>query len=241
MPTTLEYMQFAIGVYSASSSNRLDVPPGWSLLNWQPDKVTGFSAGVYKNDLTNEIVISYTGTNEKVDKLSWSAGLGLPAPQIFDAMSYYLAFRKEHPEATNITFTGHSLGGGLASLMAVYFDKQAAVFDEAPFQLAALSSSVLALLAPTMAAAGYFDENLALYIASDGLLALTRESNVTQYYVEGEVLEQYRYSANTLVGADIPFSLGNSTAGEDDRHSMALLTALEASNAFLDAARNLRL
>lgn len=239
MPTTLEYTQFATGVYAASDRNYIAPPAGWTRIDWQPDKWTGFSAGVYKNDLTNEIVIAYTGTNDRIaDLLNWTAGLGVPAPQIYDAMAYYFVFRAAYPTA-NITFTGHSLGGGLASLMAVLFDKQATVFDEAPFQPAAQNPLLLPSFSAAMVSSGYFDASLALYIASGGLLALTRESNVTQYYVEGEVLSYLRLSANTLVGSDNPISLGNSTSAMVDRHSMALLTALKASDAFLFSAQNL--
>lgn len=182
MPTPFEYKQFATGVYAASDLNFIGPPAGWTRIDWQPDKWTGFSAGVYKNDTTNEIVISYTGTNDGVaDPLNWTAGMGIPAPQIYDAMAYYFAFRSAFPTA-DITFTGHSLGGGLASLMAVLFDKQATVFDEAPFQPAAMNPALLPSFAAAMAASGYWDGALATYIASGGLLALSRESNVTQYY-----------------------------------------------------------
>jgi hypothetical protein len=84
MPTLLEYMQFATRVYAASINNEIDMPPGWSELDWQPDIWDGFSAGAYYNQATNELVISYTGTNSSVaDPLNWTAGLGVPAPQIF--------------------------------------------------------------------------------------------------------------------------------------------------------------
>jgi hypothetical protein len=112
MTSQFEYMLLATRVYAASNNNKIDLPQGWSQLDWEPDRFTGFSAGIYKNDDTGEIVISYTGTNDKVaDPISWTAGMGAPAPQIFEAMSYYFEFRKAHPEATNISFTGHSLGG----------------------------------------------------------------------------------------------------------------------------------
>ena len=39
--------------------------------------------------------------------------------------------------------TGHSLGGGLASLMAVFFDRPATVFDEAPFEMSADSKDIV--------------------------------------------------------------------------------------------------
>lgn len=124
MPTPLEYMQFSLGVYAASDVNKIDDPAGWQRFFWQPDQLSGFSAGYYFNSQTNEVVISYTGTNDFMDKANWLTGVGLPLPQIFDAVGYYFRVKAAHPDA-NITFTGHSLGGGLASLMAVFFDKQA--------------------------------------------------------------------------------------------------------------------
>jgi hypothetical protein len=153
-------------------------------------------------------------------------------------MAYYFAFRSAFP-AANITFTGHSLGGGLASLMAVLFDKQATVFDEAPFQLAAVNPTLLPSYIAAMIAAGQWDSALALYVASVGLLAMEREANVTQYYVDGEVLSAIRFSPDTLVGIDVPISLGSSIAGPIERHSMALMTALWESRDFLAVAQEL--
>jgi len=59
MPSTIEYMQFATGVYAASDKNILGDPTGWTLNAWQPDTVSGFSAGYYLNSQSNEVVISY--------------------------------------------------------------------------------------------------------------------------------------------------------------------------------------
>ena len=117
MASTLEYMQFATGVYAASVANTLEptTATGWTRVDWQPDTGAGFSAGVYKNDATNEMVIAYTGTNETIDPFAgWTAGLGMPAPQIFDAVAYYIAFRDAYPNCS-ISFTGHSLGGATVS------------------------------------------------------------------------------------------------------------------------------
>ena len=89
MPSVLEYMQFATGVYAASNKNRIDPPTGWTLNAWQPDTASGFSAGYYLNSQGNEVVISYTGTNDVVDPVNWASGMGLPMPQIFEAVAYY--------------------------------------------------------------------------------------------------------------------------------------------------------
>lgn len=239
MPTSLEYMQFATGVYAASDKNSLADPAGWVRTAWQPDQGSGFSAGYYINSQSNEVVISYTGTNDLMDAVNWTTGIGLPLPQIYAAVDYYFKVKAEHPDA-DITFTGHSLGGGLASLMAVFFDKQATVFDEAPFQPAALSPFVLPFIGAQMIASGYQDSAFSTYLLSAGVLALSREENITQYYVEGEVLSYIRFSENTLIGSsDNPILMGNSTAAVIDRHSMALMTALQYSPEFHQVVKKL--
>ena len=53
MASTLEYMQFATGVYAASKDNKIDAPTGWTRTDWQADITSGltvgFSAGCYMN------------------------------------------------------------------------------------------------------------------------------------------------------------------------------------------------
>jgi Ca2+-binding RTX toxin-like protein len=230
MLTTLEYMQLALGVYAASDKNYIDPPTGWTLTDWQPDKSSGFSAGCYVNG--TEMVISYTGTNDSADMANWSIGFGLPFRQVFDAVDYYFACVAAHPEATSITFAGHSLGGGLASLMAVYFNKPATVFDEAPFQIAAVNPLVTDAVGVYMIANGYLDGAFTYYLLTGGGAALTRESNVTHYYIDGEALNYPRYSWDTLVGNEYVFSMGDSTAGSVERHSMALMAAIQYSNEY---------
>ena len=238
MPTVLEYMQLSLGVYAASVRNKIDPPVGWSQTNWQPDMSSGFSAGCYANATGSEIVISFTGTNDAADVANWTIGLGLPMPQIYAAVDYYFARKAENPSA-NITFTGHSLGGGLASLMAVYFNKQATVFDEAPFQLAALNPLVTDAVGAYMIAKGYVDGAFADYLLSVSVLALTRESNVTHYYVDGEALDFPRVPYDTLVGSEYFFPMGASTADAVERHSMALMTAMQYSSVFHDMVKQL--
>ena len=61
---------------------------------------------------------------------------------------------------SNITLSGHSLGGGLASVMATWFNRPAVVFDEAPFQLTAADPILLALVRAQMFLGGYADSAL---------------------------------------------------------------------------------
>ncbi|MFO0701086.1 MAG: lipase family protein [Nitrospira sp.] len=72
---------------------------------------------------------------------------GAGADQLRQAAEYYLQVKAANPNVT-VTFTGHSLGGGLAALMGVFFGKQAVTFDQAPFA----NSAELSLIPPDVAA-----------------------------------------------------------------------------------------
>lgn len=92
------YALLSTRVYYASDDNRTGVPEGWSELRWEEDyRYSGFSAGAYRKG--NEVVIAYAGTNQGLDWLSnIAAGSGLvPAPQVFDAMRFYLEVKAANP------------------------------------------------------------------------------------------------------------------------------------------------
>ena len=201
MVTTLEYSLFSANVYGNSrdvraEQNILAAPDGWTALEPRLVLPDGFMATAYQRG--NEIVISYAGTTDE-SPLDWINGK-LPAatgawlaPQVFDAAKFYLDVLAANPTA-NISFTGHSLGGGLASLMAVYFDRHATVFDEAPFQKSADSSIVVAALRNRLAAMGYgLPPELANYVTSadpsgaflPSPTRVAREGQVDQIYIKG--------------------------------------------------------
>ena len=141
------YAQLSAHVYNKSYiKNRMTIPDGFEKLAWKKDDpISGFSAGAYQNTVTNEIVIAFAGTNEQDgdrSKLDWrnnfEMGLGANSTidaesQFVQAIKFVLQVMEKHPN-TPISFTGHSLGGGLASAMSVLFDKNAYVFDPAPFR-----------------------------------------------------------------------------------------------------------
>ena len=136
------YAQLASRVYDRKDiRNKMTLPQDFTELGWQDDDpLTGFSAGVYQNG--NQIVISFTGTNEKQLKdfvvANIPSGAGFGSAQITRAAELVLEIMRQHPDA-EISFTGHSLGGGLASIMAILFDKKAVVFDPEPFKAAVLN------------------------------------------------------------------------------------------------------
>jgi hypothetical protein len=140
MAITIEYALLAGASYpdTRADFNRFPIPENWNVISLVPqDQSTGFEASAYRNSLTNDIVISYAGTYEKDIAGDIFADIGLAtgvgSAQLLQAAEYYLQVKAENSNATSITFTGHSLGGGLAALMGVFFGQQAVTFDQAPF------------------------------------------------------------------------------------------------------------
>ena len=148
MFTINEYAQLSAHVYHKTPENEMPMPLGFQEapgFPWQvDDNDTGFSAGVYIKD--NEVVISFTGTNQDLKKdfvrANIQSGLGLSSVQIHQAIDLVAEVTKRYGDK-NISFTGHSLGGGLASVMGVLFNNPSAIFDAAPFAKSAWSQEVL--------------------------------------------------------------------------------------------------
>lgn len=162
MATLTDYAQISGRVYQRTDENRMHVPAGFTEIQWlRDDPITGFSAGVYKKG--NEIVIGFTGTNEglSLDFLlaNIPAGAGLSSAQITQATTLVLDVIAANPGAT-ISFTGHSLGGGLASVMAILFNKDAAIFDPAPFEPTVRNPVVLGYLQAYLTSNGYSNSDL---------------------------------------------------------------------------------
>lgn len=216
MPSNLEYAQLSGRVYVRTDSNRTPRPNGWDTLlpyGEIADTTSGFSAGVFKKG--DEIVIAFTGTNETPDFLNGNvpAAVGMPAPQVLQAMELYLRVRRDNPEAS-ISFTGHSLGGGLASLMAVYFDRPATVFAPAPFKASATASLTLSTYLATILAKGYSDASFASFVGASSvpiagsIMLGNREARVESIEVENEILAAARSTSNTIFGARTVLSVG---------------------------------
>lgn len=177
--------------YKRDPVNQIPVPAGATSLGGGLDGrqlASGYEARAYHYN--GEIVISFAGTYfpnnflsgvltgdindaDKAGLLDWGAnlnlGAGLLSQQLKDAAQFYQDVKRAHPEGT-ISFTGHSLGGGLAALMGVMFDKQAITFDPAPFRSAATESNAQALQT-YLSELGYApDADLASFTATQGPL-----------------------------------------------------------------------
>jgi pimeloyl-ACP methyl ester carboxylesterase len=147
MATELELGLLAYRVYGQGGKNEINMP------SWPEDLTlhrdfssrvfsSGFGGSVYTNG--SEVVISFRGTDfdTKLEKFQdfWNGNIpaarGSYSDQVIDAIELVADTIAKYGK-NNITFTGHSLGAGLASLMAVFFDLPAVTFDPAPFALTA--------------------------------------------------------------------------------------------------------
>jgi|GEM_PF-973220 len=122
---------------------------GWNPIEVQFSKITALAPNVTSySDLAGlaaatfikdgKAVISFRGTEDEIG--DWAADAVLTSggisKQLYAAYYYTkVALDKLHDAGivdANITFTGHSLGGALASAMAQYFGINGVVFDSAP-------------------------------------------------------------------------------------------------------------
>ncbi len=262
MTTAIEYALMAGASYrdTRPDINKFPIPTGWYMVSRNPqDNATGFEAATFGNGTTlatsTEIVISYAGTGPgSIFSADWVHGNiplagGTLSDQLRQAADYYLQVKAQNPGAT-ISFTGHSLGGGLASLMAVFFGESAFTFDQAPFRASAqgyandfssTTNSVaknlrtyladhipvtsLVKLDAYIAALEVF--NNPNPIAADTLAA--REARVTDINVQGEILSSWLVPFSRIGSqANIPDS-ANGGSGTD-LHAQSLLTAFLQSS-----------
>lgn len=216
---SVEFSLMAGAAYESTRGqiNQIPYPTGWDALNPQAgldhrqDDITGFEAAAFTQGIGSdqEIVISFAGTYiDQAGDIAADLALaaGIMSPQLLQAASYYQDIKKAYPFAA-IAFTGHSLGGGLAALMGVFFNKEAITFDPAPFRLAASFENQITLIGH-LAANGYgTDLDLMSFavltppgLVPDYPLFIRGERAITAIATEGEFL------TNPISN---PFRIGN--------------------------------
>ena len=267
MATDFE-IQCALMAGAAYVSNRPDkntfpspIVYGWAEIKSEyVTKPSGFEAISFING--DEIVISFAGTNGSGD---WPTNFALAGgnycEQLLDAARYYLNIKNDPLYAgKTITLTGHSLGGGLAELMAVFFDVNAVTFDQAPFEAAATRDPNNPAGLKTVAQMLYDylkdDVNYKDYLAplksyvdsfkESGSIYAARESKVTGFYVEGEVLtDELPYTIYNVIGTQnnlkkLELTPESRTNVEGwDLHSIALLNAFLLNPDFEEVTKKL--
>lgn len=222
-------------------NNLLVVPSEWLKLqenNGFPaqtdydENFFSFTAGAYVNQGTGEIVISYKGTDLLLElaQRAWNsvgdivsdlaAGVGgyLSTPQLTQAATYYQEVKKwaatNGYDASKISFTGHSLGGGIASVMSVWFNKPATTFAEAPFEASAYSTGILTIVGAKLALNDFVDSDFNAYAPTAALesaspVFLARQALVTNYYNQGEFLNYLRLGTATIFNTNNAIDIGN--------------------------------
>ncbi|HLA34778.1 MAG TPA: hypothetical protein VJ001_07920, partial [Rhodocyclaceae bacterium] len=234
MVTTVEYALMAGHAYisTRNAANTIPTPAGWQEFAHTSGNASGFEAVSFSRTGATgakEIVISLAGTNQGTDWFANSGlGTGYGSDQLREAALYYAKIKAANPGAT-ISFTGHSLGGGLASLMGVLFNEKAETFDAAPFAASA-SSSIQADLRSYLASHG-FATGAAVNNLNGFTTLAAREANVHGTYVKGEALELIplvsRIGSQTVLNHGAP-----DLSGAVNLHSQALLVAFLQNPSF---------
>jgi hypothetical protein len=111
-----------------------DIPDGWEVVDEYPG-TDGFSATVFRNPDTKEVVISYRGTNpEERDDIREDAlnAANLPSSQGRQAIELARHVADDPALAGyDVSYTGHSLGGSLASTASIATGSPATTFNAA--------------------------------------------------------------------------------------------------------------
>ncbi len=260
MTTQIEYALMAGASYISTRAdvNQFPVPNGWlAKLDKRQALPSGFEATYFT--MGTEIVISYAGTYDKDLTGDWVANVGLAngggSVQLLQAAEYYLQVKAQNSGAV-ITLTGHSLGGGLAALVGVFFGESASTFDQAPFRKSAfiytsadangnpvtrsvaqdLKAYLAGRVAPELLAP--LDRYIAANdptnpnpIAADTLAV--REARVSTIRVDGEFTSAAPLSSFNPIGTPATvLTHGPYSSPSIDMHSQALLATFLQSNQF---------
>jgi Ca2+-binding RTX toxin-like protein len=247
MTTAIEYALMAGASYISTrpDPNKFPTPQGWVKVvnpdSYVRDPSSGFEAISFTNG--TEIVISYAGTYDVPlnpftnPDLQADIGLatGFGSEQLLQAAEYYVQVKMANPDAA-ITFTGHSLGGGLAALMGVFFEQTAVTFDQAPFMNSATQSIAINIMSDLLAKYPP-DTNLQItgilqpladFIATTDLLADSlpaRAANVTGLNTQGEFLSVAPLTLFDKIGTQDQINHGPTDVSGTDLHAQSLLTA----------------
>ena len=131
------------------------------------DPSTGFRAAIYQ-DKNGDHVLAFAGSNDIKDWLNNAEqGLGIPAAQYNQAVA--LATEAKAAFGDSLAITGHSLGGGLASIASLATNSAGVTFN----------------------AAGLNDETIRRLIPDGDPAALKQQAEnglIRRYAVDGEIL-----------------------------------------------------
>ncbi len=240
----LLYAILAMDSYNRGDDGTQIAPDSSSIANLEiinnsddtEDTGLSFFASAYKDTKgttdtsDDEIIISYRGTDSPLDMVTgWTTGAGAWASiQAIKGTSFLYNIiendTENDPFNANVSFTGHSLGGGLAGLMGSVYGKEAIIFNNMPF---GLSANGAFNAASDISIEGQANHDIALTYYYRNLDDETEfppsldDSGVSGFATSGEVLENIRVgdSYNTYFNP-------HANEGFVDLHSQALLVNL---------------
>lgn len=136
---------------------------GWEVVSIDRS-MSGYGGAVYKGTYNNktEYIYATVGTENRFDMLTNIEQVLTDSKQYKRSVEFAHLNKKEYP---NISFTGHSLGGGLASANALATGSKAVTFN----------------------AAG-LTEN------TKTTLKLNKEANITSYVIQGELVDYLQWN-----------------------------------------------
>ena len=123
-----------------STPNYQEVGSSGNGIDWWGGKDQGLDYDVFENTETGDMVVAYRGTEplsaedwvEDAEQAFGDSEQYEHAVNMAREMSAQLdAYNAEHGTDKQLTFTGHSLGGGLATASALATGREAIVFDAA--------------------------------------------------------------------------------------------------------------
>ena len=184
LPNAIDMAYIARDVYNQTSAlegshlqrmSRADLEAQGFNTSLLDDPETGFSAEVYRNAVTDQVVLAYEGTTfDSVEdwKANVGQGAGLPTKQYEQAALTAVEFDEAfagHDKA----ITGHSLGGGQAG-----YGSLATGIDATTFNAAGLSENSLERLGITREQAG---ESVTAYNVDGDILNMVQDSRAVDF------------------------------------------------------------
>ena len=127
-----KYGLFATAAYGLTTDLQARISQyGYKVVTiFDDDDNTGFRFAAFKNDISGHTILAFAGTDGMADMDdNRQQAFGKESAQYKMAVKVADFMSKTH--GSNLTITGHSLGGGLATTAAVMTGKEAVTFNSA--------------------------------------------------------------------------------------------------------------
>jgi Ca2+-binding RTX toxin-like protein len=273
MITNRDAALFSYLAYSPPTANTVELPEEWQReqqFETINDPETGFGARVFYDSITKEYAVAFRGTDftSTVDWIENTAlATGAFAVQLEQALRVIANMQHAGVDLSKVTFVGHSLGGGLASIAAIMFGRPAITFAVAPFEASTRDdigvpqdpfgilkyrvndyytgyvNYLNSLSGPPTEPDEQFRNYRNAWGSGDAVgLALfrNRELAVIDRYVTGDPVFGLRLLKPAIAGRRIEFNVGDQDAdlmSPARRHDMRFNALLMNSTAFAEAHR----